>query len=197
MSWVSGGLAVVCLAVGLFHLARLAWRRRDVVSELAHALMGLGMAAMFAPALDPVPDPVWTAGFGLSFAWFGVAAVRSGTVGGDAGHHVVGSCAMLFMLALGSGAGAAAHAAHGGVAAGARGVASLAALVLTGYFAWHALRCADRCRSSESASGSVPGPGAAAVALRARSRTFDAPQVAAVAHLVMAVAMAAMLLGMI
>jgi Domain of unknown function (DUF5134) len=191
---MSGGLAVLCVAVGLFHLARLGVRRRDVMSELAHAAMGLGMAAMFAPVHDPVPGPVWTVVFVLSLAWFGAAALRSGTIGGDAGHHVVGSGAMLFMLAAG-------HAVHGDGTAGGLAAASLAALVLTGYFAWHALRCIDRCRSPEPepepGSGAVAAPGAATVALRARVRTFEAPQTAAVAHLVMAATMAVMLLGMV
>lgn len=176
---MSAVLAVVCVVVALFHLARLAVRRRDVVGELAHALMGLGMAAMFSPAADPVPAPVWTVVFAAGLAWFGAGARRSGTLGGDAGHHVVGSCAMLLMLAAG-------HGAH-------TGVASLAALALTGYFAWHALRCVDRCR----ASGPVREPGGAAVAVRAEVRVFDPPQHAAAAHLVMAAAMTVMLLGMI
>lgn len=176
---MSAVLAVVCVAVALFHLVRLAVRRRDVAGELAHALMGLGMAAMFSPAADPVPGPVWTVVFVLGLAWFGAGALRSGTLGGDAGHHVASSCAMLLMLAAG-------HGAHAGVA-------SLAALALTGYFAWHALRCVDRCRSTRP----VREPGGAAVVVRPEVRVLDPPQHAAVAHLVMAVAMTVMLLGML
>jgi hypothetical protein len=201
MGWMSGGLAVFCLVIGLLHLLRLAMRRRDVAVELSHAAMGLGMAAMFLPLADPVPGPVWTVVFGLGLAWFGAAALRSGTISGEAGHHVVGSGAMLFMLAAGHGASGAdttAHAAHGGGAAGTLGIASVVALVLTGYFGWHALRCFDRCRPAEP---TVPDPGqepgAAAVALRVHVRAFTTPQLAAVAHLVMAVAMAVMLLGMV
>ncbi len=203
MGWMSGGLAVFCLVIGLLHLLRMAMRRRDVAVELSHAAMGLGMAAMFAPLADPVPGPVWTVVFGLGVAWFGAAALRSGAISGEAGHHVVGSGAMLFMLAAGHGASGAdadtaAHAAHGGGSAGTLGIASVVALVLTGYFGWHALRCFDRCRPAEPAVPD-PGqePGAAAVALRAHIRAFTTPQLAAVAHLVMAVAMAVMLLGMV
>jgi Domain of unknown function (DUF5134) len=191
MGWVSGALAVVCLGVGLFHLARIVVRRRDIASELAHAAMGLGMAAMFSPVGDPVPGPVWTVVFILCAAWFVVAALRARTLSGDAGHHVIGSGAMLFMLAAGHGAAAAGPAAHGGGAAGTIGLASVAALILTGYFAWHALRCADRCRPPEPATpDAAPAPGAATL-------SFDAPQFAAAANLVMAVAMAVMLLGMV
>ena len=200
MGWVSGGLAVVCVGTGLLHLLRLAMRRRDVAAELSHAAMGLGMAAMFSPLGNPVPGAAWTVVFVLCGAWFAAAVLRSGSFGGEAVHHVVGSGAMLFMLAAGHGAQATAHAAHaghaahGGGAAGTLGLASVAALLLTGYFAWHALRCADGCRRPEPAA---LAPGSTTVALRTPTWSLDAPQTAAAAHLVMAVAMAVMLLGMV
>jgi hypothetical protein len=182
MGWVSGGLAVVCLGVGLLHLFRMAVLRQDVAGELSHAAMGLGMAAMFSPLGNPLPGPVWTAVFVLGVVWFGGAVVRSRRFGGDAGHHVVGSGAMLLMLAAG-------HSAHGRGAAGTLGLASVVALALTGYFAWHSLRCADGCRRPE------PAPGAGAVAVR--TRALEAPQLAAGAQLVTAAAMSVMLLGMV
>lgn len=180
--WVSGVLAVVCLGVGLLHLLRVGLRRRDVAGELSHAAMGFGMAAMFSPLGNPVPGPVWTVVFALGVVWFGGAVLRGRTFGGDAGHHVVASGAMLLMLAVG-------HSAHGRGAAGALGTASVVALALTGYFAWHTLRCADGCRRPE------PAPDAGAVAVR--TRALEAPHVAAAAQLVTAAAMAAMLLGMV
>jgi hypothetical protein len=144
--------------------------------------MGLGMAAMFSPLGNPVPAPLWTVGFALGVVWFGGAMLRSRTFG-DAGHHVVGSGAMLLMLAAG-------HSAHGRGAAATLGAASVAALALTGYFAWHALRCADACRRPEP---DVAGASAVAV----RTRALDAPQLAAGAQLVTAAAMSVMLLGML
>jgi Domain of unknown function (DUF5134) len=183
MSWVTGVLAVVCLAVGLFHLARLVVLRSEVASELAHAAMGLGMAAMFSPVGDPVPGPVWTLVFAVGLAWFGGGVLRSRRFGGEAGHHVVGSGAMLLMLIAG-------HSAHGRGAAGTLGLASVLALGLTGYFAWHTLRCADRCHRERPA-----GPGAAPVAVRAHA--LEAPELAAAAQLVTAAAMTVMLLGMV
>jgi hypothetical protein len=196
MSWLSGGLAVVCLAVGLFHLARLVVLRRDVASELAHAAMGLGMAAMFSPIGNPLPGLVWTVVFGLCGAWFAALALRAGRFGGDAGHHVVGSGAMLFMLAAGHGAPAAdaGHAAHGGAVAGTFGLASLVALVLAGYFAWYALSCSYACRRPEPPAAA---PGSGPVTLRAPALSLRAPRTAAAAHLAMAVTMALMLLGMV
>lgn len=178
--WVAGAFAVVCLGVGLLHLLRAALRRLDVAGELSHAAMGLGMAAMFSPLGNPVPGPVWTVVFALGLAWFGSLVVRSRTFGGDAGHHAVGSGAMLLMLAAG-------HSAHGRGAAGTLGVASLAALALTGYFAWHALRCADGCRRPDPAAGPVA----------VRTHALEAPHLAAGAQLLTAATMSVMLLGMV
>jgi Domain of unknown function (DUF5134) len=182
MDGVSGGLAVVCFGVGLLHVLRAAVRRQDIAGELSHAAMGAGMAAMIWPLGNPVPGPVWTVVFALGIVWFGGAALRSRTFGADAAHHVVGSGAMLLMLAAG-------HSAHGRGAAGTLGLASVAALALTGYFAWHALRCADGCRRPEA----TPGAGAVAV----RTRALETPQLAAAAQLVTAATMAVMLLGMV
>jgi hypothetical protein len=198
MGWLSGILAVVCLVVGLFHLARLAVRRQDVASELAHAVMGLGMAAMFSPLGNPVPAPVWTVLFALLGLWFAGAVLYSRTFGGAATHHVIGSGAMLFMLAAGHAAPAAdpaahaGHAAHGGGTAETLGMASAVALVLAGYFAWHALRCSEAFRQAEPAA-----PGPSVVSVRAPARPLHDQQLAAVAHVVMAVAMAVMLFGMV
>ncbi len=179
MGWLSGGLAVVCLAAGLLHLLRVAVLREDVAGELSHAAMGVGMAAMFSPLGNPVPGPVWTVVFALGIVWFGGALMRTRTFG-DAGHHVVGSGAMLLMLAAG-------HSAHGHGAAGTLGMASVVALALAGYFALHTLRCADGCRR--------PEPPAARVAVR--TRAFEAPHLAAAAQLVSAATMSVMLLGMV
>jgi hypothetical protein len=192
MAWLSGVPAIACLVAGVLHLARLAVRRRDVAAELSHAAMGLGMAAMASPLGDPVPGPVWPVVFVFCAAWFAAVwcyrALRRGTSGGDAVHHVVASGAMLFMLAVGHRA----PAVHGVDAVAPLGPVSVVAVALTGYFAWHALRCADRCRRSEPATA-----GAAALALRAPIRSITTPQLAAAAHLVMAVVMAGMLLGLV
>jgi hypothetical protein len=162
-------LAVVCLAVAAVHLLRL---RLDPPAEAAHAAMGLGMAAMFSPFGDPVPAPVWTAAFLVCGTWFASVALRSPAGRGreDAVQHVVGSGAMLFMLLGGHGAGG--------------GPAPLVAMVLAGWFAWHALRCGDRLRCA-------PAPGAVLV----RTALLRDPRTAALAHVVMAGAMTVMLVG--
>lgn len=192
-------LAVACLAMGVFHLARLALLRTDAVGELSHAAMGVGMAAMFSPLGDPMPAAVWVAVFGLCGAWFGSTALRvpSGPVHADAVPHVIGSGAMLFMLlgahgggVAGTGAAHAGHVGHGGGPDGGPGLASLVAIVLAGYFAWHVLRCVDHLRA-------LPAPAVDAGAVRLRLVTVRDARVAAAAHVVMAAAMAVMLLGMV
>jgi hypothetical protein len=208
MASTSGVLAVVCLAAGLLHLLRLAVLRRDVVGDVSYAAMGLGMAAMFSPLGDPVPTAVWHAVFVLAAAWFAVRLLRGNGAGGEAAHHVVGSAAMLFMLLAGTSERALpGHPAHGaaadGAVAGAVGLVSATAMLFAGYFAWHALRWADRCRTTcpqahpaVSVQDGRDGPNAA-VALWARALSVCGPQTAAVSHVVLAVAMTAMLLRML
>jgi hypothetical protein len=166
MGWVSGALAIGCLAVGLLHLYRLFALRGDIAGEASYAAMGLGMAAMFAPDGDPVPAPVWVAVF-LACA---AGAVLRGAA--DVTHHVLGAAAMLFMLLTGHG--------HG----------SVVGIALAAYFAWHVLTCLDRLAAIEP---ELLGNGSAAVALRVPA--LRAARTAAAAHLVMSVAMALMLLS--
>jgi hypothetical protein len=198
---MDAGLSVICLGLAGLHLLRLAVRRRDVAGELSHTAMALGMAAMFAPLVDPVPQPVWVTVFVVCAAWFAALALRARTLGGDAPHHVVSGATMLFMLAAGHGAQAAdgsahaGHVAHGGGAADTLGLTSVAAIVLTAYFVWHALRCADRCRPVD-VPDAADAP-ASAVALRTSVLSLHSPRVAAGAHMVMAAVMASMLLGMV
>lgn len=98
VAWVDVPLGVACLLAGLYHLGLALGRRAPVVPAVAYALMGFGMAAMFVPAADPAPRAVWVAVFAVSAVWFGIGLLRSASLFGDAGHHVVGALAMLFML---------------------------------------------------------------------------------------------------
>ena len=204
MSVVSGVLSVGCLAVALLHLVRLVRPTSDdhggcsPIGELSHAVMALGMAAMFSPVTDPLPPPVWTLAFLLCGAWFVAVAVGTRSPGGDAAHHIVCSAAMLFMVSAhhGQPAPAGDHAGHGG--GGGEGIVPLVAIVLAGYFGWHALRCTDRLRACAAGSErAVDGAGTTALAQRVRLVPVSSPQTVALAHLVMAGAMTAMLLAMI
>lgn len=206
---VSGVFAILCLGIGLFHLVRLvvpgAAAGDEVVGgpvgEASHAVMALGMAAMFSSRLDLLPGPVWTIAFVLCAAWFTAVALRNRSLVMDSGHHVIGHVAMLFMLSVGHGAstapGAAAgghggHAATGGsLGSGSPGIlAMVVSILFAGYFVHHALRCADRMRTDR-----LPPAPAGAVALRVRLLTGQ--RTVAMVHLLMAVAMALMLLIMI
>lgn len=198
MGWVSGALALVCLAVAALHLARLALPARAVgdvpggpAGEVSHAAMALGMAAMFSPLGDPLPAPAWTAVFVLCAAWFAAVALRTRSFRGDAAHHVVGAAAMLFMLLTHHNDAdlPAGHAAHHASGAGL-GPVPLVAILLAGYFAWHALRCSDALRADPPAA-----MGNTRVAQRVG--VLRSAQTVAVAHVVMAVAMTVMLLVMI
>jgi hypothetical protein len=164
--------------------------RRDVGGEMSHAAMAFGMAAMASPFGDPVPEPVWTAVYVLVAAWFAVLVLRTRSTGGDAVHHVVGSGAMLFMLAADHSTG---HGMSGGGAV--LGLVPVTAMALTGYFAWHALRCADRCRGGPEPRSCEAK--AATLTLRSPVLSACTPQAGAAGHLVAAVAMSAMLLGMV
>jgi len=200
MSSMSGAPAVVCLAAGLLHVLRLVVLRRDVVAETSYAVTGLGMAAMFSPLGNPLPDAAWFAVFGVCGAWFAVRMLHGAGADGEAVHHVVCGGAMLFMLAVGHPAGdLGGHSAHGSAArvGGTVALVSATAMLFAGYFTWHALGCADRYRPAGcTSSPAVPAPDAA-LALRAPALRVCATHTTVSAHLVMAVAMTAMLLGML
>lgn len=215
MATVMAVLAAVCLAVAVFHVLRLVVVRVDAIGEVSHAVMGFGMAAMFSPVGIPVPAAVWVGVFLLTGAWFAAIALRSAPGPGRAGaiHHVVGSAAMLFML-LGAhtgsgepGAEHAGHVGHGGGPAGDLGLASVAALVLAGYFAWRAVRRGDGVVPASgmtdpaAGSGSAPAPAAGTAVIeeaRTRSRRLlDNTAAVEWAHAVMAGAMTVMFLGMV
>ncbi len=217
MPWLPTALCVACLAAAAVHLARLVLlrtdRSTDQPGEAAHVVMGVGMAAMFAPSADPVPAPAWVALFAVVGLWFGAVAVRAGDWAGSATHHAIGGVAMLLMLLGGHDHAAAAagehagHAAHGGSVAGF-GWTTVASVLLAGYFVWHLWRVLDARSTNppldaEPAAATGPtatpgGPVATVVRARPSLRTalLSAGAVRA-ALVVMSGAMAAMLLGLV
>jgi hypothetical protein len=225
MAWFDTLASAVLLGLGLLHLVRLTTAGRDGRSragEVSHAAMGFGMAVMFSPAIDPLPLPVWLVLFGLGATWFTGSALRDGLAGDNAGHHIVCSLSMLFMLFLGPHhsmeVAGGEHTAHTGPhtsAATASLWTSLAAIVLVGYFAWHGMRCGDRwsaARLERTDSPRLTGTGVTGgddVAVRkadcAQGRPVNGgnlsalrtPRTAAIAHLLTSASMATMLLGAI
>ncbi|RTL67457.1 MAG: DUF5134 domain-containing protein [Pseudonocardiaceae bacterium] len=209
MEWVHVVLALGCLALGVLHLARLLLMRGDRVGEASHAAMGVGMAAMYSPLGDPVPDAVWLVVFAATGLWFAALAVRAGLGTRDAGYHVVCAVAMLFMLTMGGHDAAGGHGGHGGV-----GLLPVAALLLAGFFAWHALRCGDRLVSAargeadcacEPATDGLRAAVAPPVATRSLDTAVEPGRLARLrsartatgAHIAMAGAMTVMCLGML
>jgi hypothetical protein len=193
-------LGVACLLVGLLHTVLLTTRRAplaDPAAHAAHAVMGYGMTAMFVPAVDVVPAPVWVACFAVVTAWFGALALRTGGLFGAAGHHVVGGAAMLFMLLGGHAAHRAhlpaaggavdpEHAQHAGGAAGGPGL--LITVLALAFAAWFV---ADLARVLLARS---PTPVAAGGAVAVRPALGLG--VVGIAGLVMSGAMVVMLIGM-
>jgi hypothetical protein len=212
VAWVSTLLCLLCLAVAAVHVLRLVAAPTDV-GEAAYALMGLGMAAMLSPVGDPVSTPVWVGAFAGSSLWFAASALREGTWASPSVHHVVGSVAMLLMLAPSSGppagggaeSGGHAHAAGEGVG---MGLSSLASVLLAGYFVWRAVevllwwpgsRRALQGPALDTGSGRPP-VGVLAASRLSRLRVESTAQsavVSAAAALVMSAVMALMLLGVV
>ena len=179
MGWLDVLLGVACLLAGLHHLGLALGRRAPAVPAAGYAVMGFGMAAMFVPAADPVPRPVWVAVFAMSALWFGVELARRG----GAGHHLVGALAMLFMVLVPG---------HG---MGSGLVAPAVSLLLAAWFLADIVRLL-----AHAAPVAVPAP-AAAAAMGAPGGAPAPPAVDAVrglpvACLVMNAAMALMLVVM-
>lgn len=208
MPWLPTVLSVACLAAAAVHLARFAGLRADRSGEAAHVLMGVGMAAMFAPA-DPVPGPVWVAVFAAAGLWFGAVAVREGDWAGGAAHHALGGVAMLLMLLSGHDHAAptdgehAGHAAHGG-SVGGFGWTSVVSVLLAGYFVWHLWRVLDSRGTPAATTAAVEptaastGPVGTVVPARPALRTaLPSADTVTAALVVMSGAMAAMLLGVV
>lgn len=73
-SWLADSCASVMLIVAVYSAARLpfVWaspRRTHVDSDVAHLLMGVAMAGMFAPALNALPAGLWEVVFAVVAAW--------------------------------------------------------------------------------------------------------------------------------
>jgi hypothetical protein len=127
---LSDGLAVIMLAIAAYCAIRPAAARRwhrttERDSDAAHVLMGVAMAAVLMPGLNPVGTGAWTVALAAACVWFAARAVldrrarlsradRAGpAIGADSagrtpnrpgtgsGHHLVHllSCgSMLYML---------------------------------------------------------------------------------------------------
>jgi 4-hydroxybenzoate polyprenyltransferase len=159
--------------------------------------MGVAMAGMLSPWGDPVPAWTGAVGFTVLGAGFAATALRGDRSSGTAPHLAISSAATALMYlthghhvgppgASGSGL----HAGHGGAGAPSLIVLPLA-LVLAGYFVWHAWACVDRAvdKAPDRARAATTSP--RTVVTRTRLATRMEP----VAHGVMSALMATMFLG--
>jgi Domain of unknown function (DUF5134) len=158
-SWLADTLAVVMIATAAYCFSRLmvAWRSRrqtDYDVDGVHILMGVAMAGMLVPRLNPFWDSGWEVIFAASVAWFGWQTVRGYRNELAVGHrwvahhlqHVVACGAMLYMLlavvpakAASSGSGMAMGGSPGSTTTFPT-LALVLTLALVGYVIWTADR---------------------------------------------------------
>jgi len=167
--WLAGTFAAVMLATSAYCVSRLVaarrWHRdteRDV--DAVHVLMGVAMAGMLVPRLNPFWDGGWEVVFAIWTAWFAGQMIRASRHQGGAGHgpahhvpHLLSSGAMLYMLLAVTSARAAGPA-HGESMTPAGGTARLPALTLVLALAilGHVIWTTDRMTSLAPAGGAGP-----------------------------------------
>jgi hypothetical protein len=184
-SWLANFLAAVMIATAVYCFSRLAaaWRlqrRTDYDVDGVHILMGVAMAGMLVPRLNPFWDGGWEVIFAAAVAWFGWQAFR-GYYGELAVgrrwaalhlQHVVACGAMLYMfLAI---APAKAGSSGTGMAMGGSGstarfptLALLLTLALVGFVIWNADRFTSLAPVAALRAVTVPASTVIAPALAA------------------------------
>jgi hypothetical protein len=179
--WLAKTLAAVMIATAIYCFSRLVAAQRenrptDYDVDAVHILMGVAMAGMLVPRLNPFWDSGWEVIFGAALGWFGwqtIRGYRNELVVGKrwvAHHlqHVLACGAMLYMF-LAVAPARASHSGSGMVMGGSARSATTfptLALVLTlalvGYVIW----TADRFTSlpAVAALRAMMAPASAAVA---------------------------------
>jgi hypothetical protein len=204
-SWLSYAFAAVMLATAAYCVARLVFARLrsrcvEHDHDIAHVLMGVAMAGMLVPRLDPLDGTVWGVVFALTTAWFVVRVVRARRAAGHHLPHLFLSAAMLYMYLAepstsATGGGTAGMAGMPGMgSAGTDGVryptvALALALVLCGY----AVLVLDRMPQATATIGVGHSGGAAQVP----SRNLLAPRSASCCDIAMCVTTAYLLITMV
>jgi Domain of unknown function (DUF5134) len=199
-SWLTGGTAVVMIATAVYCVSRMiaAWRwRRPTEYDVdgVHVLMGVGMAGMLVPRLNPAAGSGWDAGgaaiFGAAMVWFGwrtIRGYRDSRAGPHAaahpGQHLLASGAMLYMF-LAAPSVTAGGLAAGGTAMAAAGAriptfALLLAVALFGYVIWTTDRLTSLAPATVTVAAISQAPVPAAVTVAASGQAL-APAAVAVA----------------
>jgi hypothetical protein len=179
-SWLARMLAAVMIVTAAYCFSRLvaAWRskrRTDYDVDGVHILMGVAMAGMLVPRLNPFWDSGWEVIFGAAVAWFGwqtIRGYRSELAVGRrwvAHHlqHVVACGAMLYMflaVAPARAGNSASGMAMGGSAATFPTLALVLTLALVGYVIWTADRFTSLPAVATLRATAAPVPAGAVVA---------------------------------
>ena len=188
-SWLADTFAALMLVVAGYCASRLVisrrWRRQtELDGDGMHVVMGVAMAGMLVARLNPLPSPVWEAGFAVTAAWFGSQAFRAfrGQAIGAwwCPHpvpHLVESAAMLYMFlavsVTGSGGlagGMAGMGASSGAAARIPALGLALALFMIGYVVW----TADRITPRTAATPGIPAAVSAGSAAQEPAAAFAA-----------------------
>ena len=149
-------LVAVCCA-GRLAIGRLRGRATELDADGLHVLMGVAMAGMFEPQLNPLPVFVWRAVFVAASAWFAWRAIRARGHGrpraSRSAHpvpHAVECVAMVYMLlppGRAPGAGMPGMSGPGAATAGNPLFALILALFMLGYIVWTTDRLASLSRA--------------------------------------------------
>lgn len=194
-SWLADLLAVAMIATAAYCFSRLAvawrWQRRtDYDVDGVHILMGVAMAGMLVPRLNPFWDSGWEVIFAAAVAWFGwqtIRGYRSELAVGRrwvAHHlqHVVACGAMLYMfLAVAPArAGSSGSGMDMGGSSGSTTTFPTLALVLTlalvGYVIWTADRFTSLPAVAALRAMTVPVSAVVAPALGASAASAADPE---------------------
>jgi hypothetical protein len=228
--WLDGVFAALMMLVAICCAARLAigrirGRATELDADVLHVLMGVAMAGMFEPRLNPLPAFAWRVVFAAAAAWFVWQAIRARartpSRASRCAHpvpHAVECAAMVYMLLAVSHAPGMTMPAMAGPERSAGGNPALAlilALFMLGYVLWTTDRLASlsriaavRRRSADQGRQPVAAasPVTARQRLRVSSTTVDggqagwpslAPRIAASYKIAMSIAMGYMLVTML
>jgi Domain of unknown function (DUF5134) len=208
-SWLAGMFAAVMIltaacSAGRLAVSRLRRRPTEFDADALHAVMGTAMAGMLVPRLNPLPDGVWAAVFGIAAAWFGWHALRTRGRGAAAGSrcrfpvpHLIECVAMLYMLLAVHGMAMPGMGAFAGSAGDFPLLALVLALFMVGYLVWTTDRLAAIARAGAAASGGTRNTDPqASVAVQAAVPAL-APKLAVCSKIAMCVTMGYMLILML
>jgi hypothetical protein len=196
-SWLAKTLAAVMIVTAAYCFSRLvvAWRskrRTDYDVDGVHILMGVAMAGMLVPRLNPVWDSAWKVIFAMAVGWFGWQTVRGYRNEPAVGRrwvahhlqHVLACGAMLYMLfaaaptKTGSSGSGMSMGGPGGSATTFPTLALLLALALVGYVIWTADRFTSLAPVAVLRAMAVPVSALGAAALAPSTASSDAGEAA-------------------